>query len=50
MCWHRWSKWTQYQEKFMVCVKDKEWVEDCRSFQRRKCEKCDKVEVERIYG
>ena len=45
MCWHKWSKWEQYQETVYFFKYKEEVIED---WQKRHCIKCMYEQRERI--
>jgi hypothetical protein len=49
MCWHKWSKWKQYEEDIIRYDLRLTPVKAIQKNQKRHCLKCNKEQVERIY-
>jgi hypothetical protein len=50
LCWHRWSKWTQYEWHGTVrSIFMSESVSMSEGRQRRTCVKCGKMQDEKVY-
>jgi len=44
MCWHKWSKWHQTHTA-QIQRRDDDWLIGMLLVQRRECEKCGKIEL-----
>jgi len=53
MCWHKWSKWQEYEVKVVVLPKEayvtgSRPIEGTQPWQRRQCEKCGYVQRKEV--